>query len=173
MKKLFALLLALCLMWSVACAEESTVNWEDVQAVIESSGLEGDFWNLEDLGLDIWLPNDLQEVEVSEEDAAAGRLALFMPADQSAYLAVDVANVGGMTLDQFFANAQASEAEEVEMIHMNGLDAVVYKDAGNDLWSATLVDTNSNLINFIMGPASEEGSKDVFAIIISSLQPED
>ena len=130
MKKLFALLLALCLMWSVACAEESTMNWEDVEALIEASGLEGDFWNLEDLGLDIWLPNDL----------------------------------GGPAL---------RVVEEVELIHMNGLDAVVYKDAGNDLWSATLVDTNSNLINFIMGPASEEGCKDVFAIIIASLQPED
>lgn len=170
MKKLFALILALGLLCSVASAEETVINWEDMIPVIEASGLEGDFVLLEDLGLMIWLPEGMESVEVPEDQAAAGRLALFISEDQTAYFAVDAANVEGMTLDAYYTNVQAANVEDVEMVTLNGLNAVTYKDNDTNVWSAVLVDTNSNIINFIMGPASDEGSDMVFGIVMSSLQ---
>ena len=135
-------------------------------------GLTGDFVVLDQLGLKIWLPTGLNAAEVSEEDAAAGRLALFMADDQSFYLAVDAANVEGMTIDQLFENAQANaDLSDAEMLNANGLTAVVYKSNASDFWSASLVDTNSNIINFVMGPASADGSQAIFSIIMGSLQP--
>ena len=173
MKKLFALMLALCLLCGCAAmAEEaSTITWEEVAPTVEASGVTGEFQLLEGPGLAVWVPTGMLAAEVSEEDAAAGRLALFIAEDQSGYFAVDAVNVPDMTLDQFFANAQESAAEEVELLNVNGLSGVVYKDPTNDLWSFSLVDTNSNVINFIMGPASEEGSKEVFSIVLASIQP--
>ena len=173
MKKLFALMLTLCLLCGCAAlAEESTITWADVAETVEASGMTGDFHLLEGPGLAFWLPSALAEIEVDEESAAAGRMALFMAEDQSAYFAVDAVNVPDMTLAQFYENAQAAEAaEEVEMLNVNGLDGVVYRDATNDLWSFSLVDTNCNVINFIMGPSSEDGSKEVFSIILASIQP--
>ena len=169
MKKLLTLMLALCLLGSFALAEEaSVITYEDVQPMIEQ--MEGNFVLLEQLGLQIWLPSELVQMEVSEEDAAAGRYALFMDEEQTGYLAIDCMNVEGMTLDQFYANALESAAKEVELVTINGLGAVVYVDEENNLLSATLIDTNSNLINFIMGPASEEGAKESFALIMASLQ---
>ena len=173
MKKVLALVMMLCMLCGVAMAEDaSVINWTDVEPQLADMGLTGDFVVLEQLGLKIWLPEQLKAVEVSEEDAAAGRLALFMDDDQSAYFAVDAANVEGMTLDQLFENAKNAEnLSGVEMVTMNELNAVVYQSTEMDFWSASLVDTNSNVINFIMGPASEEGSQMVFSLIMASLQP--
>ena len=172
MKKLFALVLMLCMLCTVAVAENaSEMNWTDVEPTLTEQGLTGDFAVLDQLGLKVWLPEGLNAVEVSEADAAAGRLALFTDADQTAYLAVDAMNVEGMTIDQYYENAKATEGlSDVEMITVNGLNAVVYKSETMNFWSASLVDTNSNIINFVMGPASEEGSKLVFSIILASLQ---
>ena len=172
MKKLFALVMMLCLLCTAAVAEDaSTMNWTDIEPTLAAQGLTGDFLVPDYWGLKVWLPEGLNAVEVSEADAAAGRLALFTDADQTAYLAVDAMNVEGMTIDQYYENAKATEGlSDVEMITVNGLNAVVYKSETMNFWSASLVDTNSNIINFVMGPASEEGSQLVFSIILASLQ---
>ena len=158
---------------TAAVAENaSEMNWSDVEPTLTEQGLTGGFAVLDQLGLKVWLPNGLNAVEVSEADAAAGRLALFTDADNTAYLAVDALHVDGMTLDQYYENAKVSEGvSDVEMITANGLNAVVYKSDAQDFWSASLVDTNSNIINFVMGPASEEGSQIVFSVIVASIQP--
>ena len=173
MKKLFAVMLALSLLCAVAVAEDSsTMNWEDVAPTLEAKGLTGDFVTFDQLGLMLWLPTGLNAVEVSEDDAAAGRLALFMAEDGSAYLAVDAANVEGLTLDALYESSQATEGlSDVEMITVNGLNVVIYKSESANFWSGSLVDTNSNIINFVMGPASEDGSQEVFSVIMASLQP--
>jgi len=172
MKKLLALVMMLCLLCTAAVAENaSEITWSDVEATLTEQGLTGEFAVLDQLGLKIWLPNGLDAVEVSEADAAAGRLALFTDADHTAYLAVDAIHVDGMTLDQYYENALAAEGvSDVEMVTANGLSAVIYKSEAMDFWSASLVDTNSNIITFVMGPASEDGSQIVFSVIVASLQ---
>ncbi len=174
MKKLFALVMMLCMLCAaVAVAEDaSAINWTDVEATLAEQGLTGDFVVLDQLGLKVWLPNGLNAVEVSEADAAAGRLALFTDAENTAYLTVDAVNVEGMTLDQYYENATAAEGvSDVEIVTANGMNAVVYKSESINSWCASLVDTNSNIISFVMGPASEEGSKIVFSVIVASIQP--
>ena len=109
---------------------------------------------------------------MSEADAAAGRLALFTDEGVTAYLAVDALHVDGMTLDQLYENAKATEGlSDVEMVTANGLSLVIYKSTTADYWNASLVDTNSNVINFVMGPASADGSQIVFSFIVASIQP--
>ena len=106
MKKLFALVLMLCMLCTVAVAENaSEMNWTDVEPTLTEQGLTGDFAVLDQLGLKVWLPEGLNAVEVSEADAAAGRLALFTDAENTAYLAVDAVNIEGMTIDQYYASA--------------------------------------------------------------------
>ena len=172
MKKLLALVMMLCMLCTAAVAENaSEITWSDVEATLTEQGLTGEFAVLDQLGLKIWLPNGLDAVEVSEADAAAGRLALFTDADHTAYLAVDAIHVDGMTLDQYYESALAAEGvSDVEMVTANGLSAVIYKSEAMDFWSASLVDTNSNIITFVMGPASEDGSQIVFSVIVASLQ---
>ena len=172
MKKLLALVMMLCMLCTAAVAENaSEITWSDVEPTLAENNQSGEFVVLDQLGLKVWLPEGLNAVEVSEADAAAGRLALFTDADHTAYLAVDAIHVDGMTLDQYYENALAAEGvSDVEMVTANGLSAVIYKSEAMDFWSASLVDTNSNIITFVMGPASEDGSQIVFSVIVASIQ---
>lgn len=170
MKKILALVMMLCLLCGVAMAEE--VTWADIEPQLAENGLSGEFVVLEQLGLKIWLPTGLNAAAVSEEDAASGRLAAFAADDGSAYFVVDAINMGEMTIDQLLENTKQNEAvTDAEMVINNGLSVVSYKNTAADCLTAALVDTNSNIIMFTMGPASSEGSEVVFYFIMSSLQP--
>ncbi|MBO4290110.1 MAG: hypothetical protein J5865_08450 [Lachnospiraceae bacterium] len=173
MKKLFALVLSLCLLGSFALAEENAITWDQVAPAVEASGVEGDFVTLDQLGLKLWIPAGLLETEFSEEDAAAGRLALYMAEDQSGYLVIDAVHVDDMTLDQAVENTKATGMKDVEVVNTNGLTGVSYVNEAADTYSLSLVDTNSNIINFSMGPVSSdpENVKTVFSFIMASLQP--
>ena len=171
MKKTIVTLALLCavLLPFSAMAETATVTWEEMQPAVEALGLEGDFYALEDLGLAIWLPDGMTAVEVPEEDAAAGRLYLIM--DEDCYLAVDAVYVEGMTLDRAYENAVASGMYEPEIVEVNGLSALSYKDEGSNVGVVALVDTNCNMILFSFGPIDSEAAEAAFSVICSSLMP--
>ena len=173
MKKLFALLVLVCLVLApAAMAENASVTWEEVGApAVEALGLEGDFVALSDMGLAIWVPSSLSYSDPSEEDAAAGRYALFMDEDQECYVAVDAINVPDMTLDQAYENAVASGMTEPEIVNINGLDALTYGNESINAGSVVLVDTNCNMIIFTFAPIDSDDGKMAFAIISSSLMP--
>ena len=173
MKKLFALVLSLCLLGSFALAEDgNAITWDQVAPAVEAANMAGDFVVLDQLGLKLWVPAQLVPAQVSDEDAAAGRLALYMAEDQSAYLVIDAVHVDGMTLDQAIENAKAT-MKDVDAVNANGLSGVSYINEAADIYCFSLVDTNSNIINFSMGPVSSdpENAKLVFSFIMASLQP--
>lgn len=171
MKKLIALLMLVCIAIMPAALAES-ITWEEIGApAIEANGLEGDFIALEEMGLTIWLPNSLQAMEVSEEDAAAGRYALYGNQEIGCYMAIDAINVEGMTLDQALQNAIDNGMTEPEIVNINGLDAVTYADPNNNLGVIVLVDTNCNMIIFSFNPIDNDEAKLAYGIICSSLQP--
>ena len=171
MKKTIVTLALLCavLLPFSAMAETAAVTWDEMQPAVEALGLEGDFYSLQDLGLAIWLPDGMTAAEVSEEDAAPGRLYLIM--DEDCYLAVDAVYVEGMTLDRAYENAVASGMYEPEIVEVNGLSALSYKDEGNNVGVVVLVDTNCNMILFSFGPIDSETAEAAFSVIFSSLMP--
>lgn len=171
MKKFVALMMTLCLVLASAAMAES-VTWDEVGApAVEAYELNGDFVSLDDMGLAIWIPAELNYTEPSEEDAANGRYALFIDEDQECYLAVDAVSVEGMTLDQALENAVANGMTEPEIVNINGLDAVTYADPNNNIGCIVLVDTNSNMIIFSFGPVDSDAGKIAYAVIGSSLMP--
>ena len=79
MKKLFALMLALCLLGSCcAVAEEGTkeISWGDVEAI--SALHEGSFQAIADTGLIMYVPNSFAAVELTEEQIAQGNFSTEM-----------------------------------------------------------------------------------------------
>ena len=65
MKKLFALMLALCLLGSVAMAGELVWAGDAEEA---ASQIEGEFHTIKEGNLKVWIPAVLQESELTEED---------------------------------------------------------------------------------------------------------
>ena len=169
MKKLIALLMLVCIAMMPAALAE-TITWEEIGgAAVEANGLEGDFYSLDDMGLLIWLPSSLTAMEVSEEDATAGRYALYMDQETGAYVAIDAVHVDDMTLDQALANATANGMTEPEIVNINGIDAVTYADPANNMGAIVLVDTNCNMIIFSFSPIDSDEAKLAYGIIGSSI----
>ena len=176
MKKMLAMLMLLCVLvmpFSVMGETATeTITWEEVGApLVEASGLEGDFYALEELGLAIWLPAGMSAVELSEEDIAEGYLYVLTDDEQSCLITIDAVNVEGMTLDGVLEEAVAQGMFEPEIVIINGLSAVSYKDEANNAGCIVLVDTNCNVITFSLMPIEGEEAELAFALIMSSLMP--
>lgn len=170
MKKLTVLVLVVLLAVTPFASLAETVTWEDVGApFVDKLGLEGDFVALEEMGLAFWLPAGMQYVEPSEEDAAAGRYAIF--ADDECAFVIDTVNVEGMTLDQAYENAVASGMFEPEIVKINGIDALTYKNEAINGGCVVLVDTNCNMIIFTFTPIEGENAEYAYAVISSSIMP--
>lgn len=174
MKKMIAMLALVCvalLPFSVM-AETTAITWDEIGApVVEAAEIEGDFYSIEELGLAVWLPAGLNAVEISEEDAAAGRMYLLMDDEQSCAFIIDAVHVDGMTLDQAYENAVASGMTEPEIVNINGLSALTYKNEAINAGCIVLVDTNSNMIIFSFTPIEGENAEMVCALIMSSIMP--
>ena len=174
MKKLIpflALLCAVLLSFSVM-AETTSITWDEAGApVVEAANIEGGFYSIEELGLAVWLPAGLSNADISEEDAAAGRLYLLTDEEQTCAFIIDAVHVDGMTLDQAYQNAVDSGMVEPEIVNINGLNAVSYKNEAINAGCVVLVDTNSNLIIFSITPIEGEDAELVFGLIMSSIMP--
>jgi len=177
MKKIVALALMLCMLCGCAAMAEDmeqllALSWDELTPYLSDMGLVGDFDALDLIGLKLFIPTSLVKAEVSEADAQAGRLAAYASAaGDNGFLVVDAVNLGELTVDQWFEMVNSNEAmSDVRMDNMNGLTVVMYKNVVSDLWVCSLVDTNSNIITFSMGPASEDGSEFVFNLLMKSLQ---
>ena len=84
MKKIVALLMALCLLGSFALAESVELNWADVEGAVADAGIEGNFAAISDIGVKMFIPTVFQDVELSDEDVAEGYLCVLSTEDESA-----------------------------------------------------------------------------------------
>ena len=70
MKKLIALVLALLMLGSVACAEDVNLSWDDVAEAANT--IEGEFKTFDEISVKIWIPDVLKETELSDADREGG-----------------------------------------------------------------------------------------------------
>ncbi len=155
--------------------ETIVVNWSDVEGTVEAAGLEGQFVELTNTGLMMWLPTVFQAEEVPEELAAMGMQCGFQTADGSAQIAVSLYQMNeGTGLAEYAAALEAGGATEIDFAVLNGLNA----------FSAKLVDENSiesaivalevredYVAQVIFGPMSDESFAAISLIIVASIQP--
>ena len=135
MKKLFALMLALCLLGSVAMAD-NTLVWEgEVETVASQFG--GEFVTMKEIAVKLWIPAGYEAVELSDEDKEAGYIAYFEGADGA--FAVMYVNMDGMSLDEYKAELEGTDGvTEVEPGTVNGLPCLGYKCTANDSTNGVL-----------------------------------
>ena len=170
MKKLFAVILALCLMLGTAAMADELV-WAG--AVEEAaSQMEGEFHTFDEIAVKIWIPAVLQEIELSEEDKAAGYIGYFMTEDQSAAIGVQYVDVNGTSLEDYKAMLLENGIEEssIEAGTVNGLDCLSYEYNGNGVLAFTT--QMGYILEVAGGPLSDEGFASVVSFIMASIQAE-
>jgi len=173
MKKLLVVVMALCLMMTAALAEEvPALNWEDFEPVLEAGGVTGQFYTFDEIAIQIWMPEGLNPVELTEDDVANGYIGYFMPEDQSAAVSIVYVDVKDMSLEEY-GQYLAGEADvsEVEVGTVNGLPCVSYKMPEQDSVSVTFTTEMGYALEVTCTPLSEENAELVWGAVIASIQP--
>lgn len=172
MKKLFAILMALCLMLSCAALAEGAneLNWADVEPLVEGSGITGDFVTFDEIAVKIFLPDGLLAGELTDEDYEAGYIGWFIAEDQSAQVAVMLVGMDGMSIEEYAGYLPEIGADEIEFGAVNGLPMVSYRMPENDSYNVAFATEAGNIFEVIMSPASQEGADMVWGIVAASIQ---
>ena len=174
MKKIFAILMALCMFCGVAMAEAATeLNWDEIAPIIEQSGVAGDFVTFDEIAVKIWIPSDLQPAELTDEDRSNGFIGYFADAEQTASLSVVYVDVSGMSIEDY--TAQLNEMEgvaEIEAGTVNGLPCVSYTMPEQDSGHIAFATEAGYILEVSVWPASAEGADLVWGIVLGSIQAE-
>lgn len=178
MKRIPGIALALAMLLSLAvcaCAEAVgtvTLNWEDYASVLETDGVEGDFYTLENYNMMFWVPSALPQVELTEKDAAEGYICMFAADDGKTFATLyTIENDTITSMDQFLTGLAETEATDVERVNINGLDCVAYSTADVDAEYVTFLSESNELMQFAFSPVSDEDINAVFMVMMASIQP--
>ena len=176
MKKLFALILSLCLLAACcAFAEEAEnnlpeINWADFEGA--ASQIDGQFVAIADLGLKMFVPAIFGNAEVSEEQKAAGVIAILSTADGAGRVSITYQSLGEMEDDQFEEELVKAGATDIEYAKLNGGDAMSYDLEINGTKTSNIVIPfdDGTIVTFSFAPMDDEGFKEVAGIMTASIQ---
>ena len=172
MKKLFALLLALCLMLC-ACAyaeETNEINWADVEE--KAAQIEGQFAPIADLGVMMYIPSIFGSVEVSDEQKAAGVIALLSTADGAGRISFTYQDLGDMEADAYLEELAKAGATDFEVAVLNGRNALSYDLVVNDVKTTNVVVEieDAKMLTISFAPMDDEGFAELAGILTASIQ---
>ena len=185
MKKVLVGFLVSCMMLSSTAvfAEETEssvteLNWEDIEAMNEMADediiSQGSFVVFDEIDCMMWVPDALQEVELTDEDVEAGYIGYFQAEDESATVAVMYVDADGMDYDGYKEYLEGSEdVAEVEEMVVNGNPCISYDMPDNDYTCLTFPTQAGRFLEFTFAPMSDENFQGIVAIMGASIQPED
>ena len=134
MKKFAALFLALVMALAGVAAmaeaqqeaqEPVEVNWSDVEPNLEAAGLTGDFYSYDYYGLQFWIPSEMVQQTLTDEQKEQNWVDLYVNDDQSLYMVMEYQCWDGSDTLEDIAAEVADKASDTGIIKLNGLDALV------------------------------------------------
>lgn len=172
MKKLFAVLLALGLLFSVALAEIATesVNWADLEDV--AAQLEGDMVVFQDSPYAMWMPADMTAAEVSEEDSAQG-VTINLVREDGSYIKIGRLDATQLPMDALIGNLSEQEnVSELTKVTVNGFEGITYNitEDGLQKGCAILFLDESIAIGFEGSNIDNDEYKTAYAVLLGSFQ---
>lgn len=181
MKKLFALLLALVMLFALsatAMAEEAkgsddtasvpkTLSWFTARRGIQQAELTGEFYQIQDLDIDIWVPDLLQPVkEVSENTFCA-----FEAENKGAVISVNHLTFDGQpTLEEVEKMAVDQGSVSDGMFWINGFDTLVLETKSEDSLSVIIMITDGGAMEFAFAPISNPDVYFMASLVMSTIQ---
>ena len=142
------------------------VNWEDVEEEVRQEGVEGSFVQFFEVGYEMFLPDNMYEVDVPEgQEAAETYIGLFITDTEDAYAAVQYIPTD-ITLDEYEEFLYSYEyAEDVEEFMINGNLFVLYFMPEADTMNFATQATDG-LLEFIFYP--DDGDFSAYAEIMGA-----
>ena len=149
------------------------LKWEDGEKFLEQTGLKGDFVTFDEIAIKMWMPEDLLETELTDEDKEDGYIGYYMSEDEKKVVSVMYVNVDGMDLDAYGEYlAGEDDVTEIQMGIVNELPCISYTLAESDAACIAFTTEAGYILEVTMTPVSDEDFSNAAAIITSSIQPE-
>ncbi len=165
MKKLFALLLALCMMLCTAAMAETA----------ELADLDAAYVPLEKIGMQMLVFNGMVEDPDAQAEDGADLLYAWKDAEGGDdYLRIEGQNLGIADPETLLGVLQGSGYEDAEIVELpNGLKPVVFNNAADNQICAALAREDGVVYGFSMGPVAgqEEQAALVLGLLLGSLAP--
>lgn len=170
MKKLVSLVLAVIMLLCAVPALATEVNWADIEAQAADTVARGEFVALDEIAVQMWIPEGLYAVELAEEDLEEGYIAYFMSEDEANAVAVVYVDVDGMTLEEYKALLPENGATEIEDVIVNGIPAITYVLEEDDTACISFATEAGYILEISGAPKSDEGFAAVLSFIMASIQ---
>ena len=169
MKKIFALMLALCLMLGCTALADNDVSWEQVAPMLETAGVTGEFVTFEQVAIALFIPTGAVAAELPDESF----IGYFVSEDGSDdTIAIQYIDVNGMTLEDYQAAvANVEGVSGLEAGTVNGLPCISYEYNGNMVCSFTT--QMGYVLEVAVGPLSDDDDKLAASFILASIQAVD
>jgi len=165
MKKLFALVLVLCLLCSCAALADNEITWDQVAPMLEENGITGDFYTFDEIAVAIFIPTGMEPAELPGDSY----IGYFTSADGDA-VAVQYVNVEGMDLEAYTAALPGVGATEIETGTVNGLPCVSYEVPANNTLNVAFTTAAGYILEVVCGPVTTDSAKIGASAIMSSIQ---
>ena len=159
MKKLVSALMVLCLVVTAAAAfadetEPNVVNWSDYEA--NAADIDGQFANIAQTGLKMFIPAEFVDTEISEETLAAGTFMVLKTEKEEK--AVVNAQIVAVDINTFRAGME-SQGKTIWKTILNGLPCLQFNVEAEGVTTSC----------FTFG--TEQGSVVVFGFTLSNQEP--
>ena len=165
MKKLFALVLALCLLCGCTALADNEITWEQVEPLLEQGGVNGDFYTFDQIAVAIFIPEGMESVELPD-DSYIG----YFAAEDGSAVAVQYVNVDGMTLEAYTEALSQVGATGIETGTVNGLPCVTYEVPANNSMNIAFTTEAGYILEAVVAPVTDDNSKLAGSIILASIQ---
>jgi len=176
MKRTFAILLTLMMLFSVTAYAESTgTQAASIQQITfdeTSAPYEGGWLTFDDDGFMLYIPSDWVDVDVTDEMLDAGTYYAASSADGAWGMTVSYSQDAGATSNDDLA-AQLTDAgyENVTQLNVNGIDIVGYDITEQNVSGVAFLDSEGALYVISFTPADDEAFAVIGQTIIMSLSP--
>ena len=171
MKKLFAVMLALCLLGSFALADEVVeISWEQVgnDTIMENGAFQQ--ISIPDVGNIVYfVPNVMSAVDVSTLQADVLPAAAYQTEDGKFTLSVYALNIPG--LEDYLTSLQGQGTENFKNVKVNGIDCIAAENKANGLDILIVPVTETMVLSFIYTPLDgDEGWDQMKSVMVASIQ---
>ena len=175
MKKILLVALALCLLVSCAFAESADVTkltWDssDVVSMKDSLNLEGDFATVEGTSIKYWLPANLKETELSEDEKNGYGVVKYQNDDGSFVMLVKYMQESPYADVQALYDKIAEQSADfvnLQKIEVNGLSGISYMGVDQNGVFICLLD-NGSLAIFSFGGVKDNTEYTMEAAVIGA-----
>ena len=166
MKKVFALVLALCLMLGCTALADNEISWEQVAPMLEAAGVTGQFYTFEQISVAVFIPEGASPAELPDESY----IGYFTSDDgDNDAIAVQYVNVEGMSLEDYKAALEATEGvTELEAGTVNGLECLSYEY--NNCLVCSFTTQMGYILEVVVGPLADDAEKVAAGFVLASIQ---